>query len=162
VTFAEIVKSSKANKTWTADELKAITLKAPDHRRKVGHSLPQFDIPAKTDGTCKFGIDASVPGMLYGEMALPPVRFGATVKSVNDSAAKKVAGLLASSKPSWSTTRPARLLAGWLPSRRPQKDGTEGLFFVKDGDSAAAMEKAAKVIEAEYLTASISMRRWSR
>ena len=36
--------------------------------------------------------------------------------------------------------------------RRLQKDGTEGLLFVKDGDSAAAMEKAAKVIEAEYLT----------
>ena len=36
--------------------------------------------------------------------------------------------------------------------RRLQKEGTEGLLDVKDGDSAAAMEKAAKVIEAEYLT----------
>jgi isoquinoline 1-oxidoreductase len=37
-------------------------------------------------------------------------------------------------------------------ARRLQKDGTEGFLFVKDGDSAASMEKAAKVIEAEYLT----------
>ncbi len=37
-------------------------------------------------------------------------------------------------------------------SRRLQKEGTEGLLFVKDGDSAAAMEKAAKVIDVEYLT----------
>ena len=37
-------------------------------------------------------------------------------------------------------------------SRRLQKEGTEGLLYVKDGDSAAAMQKAAKVIEAEYLT----------
>ena len=37
-------------------------------------------------------------------------------------------------------------------SRRLQKEGTEGFLFVKDGDSAAAMEKAAKVIEGEYLT----------
>jgi isoquinoline 1-oxidoreductase subunit beta len=37
-------------------------------------------------------------------------------------------------------------------SRRLQKEGKEGFFFVKDGDAAAAMEKAAKVIEGEYLT----------
>ena len=37
-------------------------------------------------------------------------------------------------------------------SRRLQKEGKEGFLFVKDGDSAAAMEKAAKVIDVEYLT----------
>jgi isoquinoline 1-oxidoreductase len=37
-------------------------------------------------------------------------------------------------------------------SRRLQKEGKEGFLFVKDGDSAAALEKAAKVIDVEYLT----------
>jgi isoquinoline 1-oxidoreductase len=37
-------------------------------------------------------------------------------------------------------------------SRRLQKEGNQGFLFVKDGDSAGAMEKAAKVIDAEYLT----------
>ena len=32
--------------------------------------------------------------MLYGKLAIPPVRYGATVKSVDDSAAKKVLGFV--------------------------------------------------------------------
>jgi isoquinoline 1-oxidoreductase subunit beta len=184
LTFAEIVKSGKANKTWTPDELKAITLKTPDQRTKVGQSLPQLDIPSKTNGTCKYGIDAFVPGMLYGTLAIPPVRYGATVKSVDDSAAKKVPGFVkavvlddktatttgwvvavatsyegalkaaAALKIDWDKGPNAKVSDQTIidESRRLQKEGTEGLFYVKDGDSAAAMEKAAKVIEAEYLT----------
>jgi len=30
-----------------------------------------------------------LPGMVYGKIVMPPVRFGATVKSVDDSAAKR-------------------------------------------------------------------------
>jgi isoquinoline 1-oxidoreductase subunit beta len=184
LTFADIVRSGKANKTWTPDELKAITLKTPDQRTKVGQSLPQLDIPSKTNGTCKYGIDAFVPGMLYGTLAIPPVRYGATVKSVDDSAAKKVPGFVkavvlddkTATTTGWvvavatsyegAMKAAAALKIDWDKgpnanvsdqsiideSRRLQKEGTEGLFYVKDGDSAAAMEKAAKVIEAEYLT----------
>ena len=184
LTFAEIVRSGKANKTWTPDELKAITLKTPSQRTKVGQSLPQLDIPSKTSGTCKYGIDAFVPDMLYGTLAIPPVRYGATVKSVDDSAAKKVPGFVkavvlddkTATTTGWvvavatsyeSAKKAAEALKiDWDKgpnakvsdqsiideSRRLQKEGTEGLYFVKDGDSAAAMEKAAKVIEAEYLT----------
>src|ERR1700730_16810608 len=96
LTFAEIVKNGKANKTWSADELKAIKLKTPDQYTKIGQSLPQLDIPPKTNGSCKYGIDAFVPGMLYGKLALPPIRYGATVKSVDDGEAKKVLGFVQS------------------------------------------------------------------
>ncbi|HUZ31204.1 MAG TPA: molybdopterin cofactor-binding domain-containing protein [Xanthobacteraceae bacterium] len=182
--YADIVKSGKANKVWTADELKAITLKTADQRTKIGHSLQQLDIPSKTNGTCKYGIDAFVPGMLYGKLALPPIRYGATVKSVDDSAAKKIPGFVkavvvddkTATTTGWvvvvaTSYEAAKKAAQALKidwdkgphanvsnqsiideSRRLQKEGTEGLLFVKDGDSAAAMEKAAKVIEAEYLT----------
>jgi len=184
LTFGQIVQSGKANKTWTADELKAIKLKTPDQRTKVGQSLPQLDIPSKTNGTCKYGIDAFVPGMLYGTLAIPPVRYGATVKSVDDSAAKSVPGFVKAvvvddktgTTTGWvvavaSSYEGAKKAAAALKvdwdlgpnanvsdqsiideSRRLQKEGTEGILFVKDGDSAAAIEKAAKVIEAEYLT----------
>ena len=184
LSYAEIVKSGKANKVWTPDDLKAITLKTPDQRTKIGQSLPQLDIPPKTNGTCKYGIDAFVPGMLYGKLAIPPVRYGATVKSVDDSAAKKIPGFVKAvvvddktgTTTGWvvavaSSYEGAKKAAAALKidwdkgpnasvsnqsiideSRRLQKDGSEGLLYVKDGDSAAAMEKAAKVIEAEYLT----------
>ena len=184
LTYAQIVQSGKANKVWSPDELKAIQLKTPDQYTKIGQSLPQLDIPSKTNGTCKYGIDARVPGMLYGKLAIPPVRYGATVKSVDDSEAKKVPGFVKAvvvddktgTTSGWvvavaSTYEGAKNAAAALKidwdkgpnanvsdqsiideSRRLQKEGTEGFLFVKDGDSAAAMDKAAKVIEGEYLT----------
>ena len=184
LTFAQIVQGGKANKAWSADELKAIKLKTPDQYTKIGHSLPQLDIPSKTNGTCKYGIDAHVPGMLYGKLAIPPVRYGATARSVDDSEAKKVAGfvkaVIVEDKTATTTgwvvavatsyeaakKAAAALKVDWDKGpyanvsdqsiidelRRLQKEGTEGFLFVKDGDSAAAMAKAAKVIEGEYLT----------
>ncbi|PJG50775.1 xanthine dehydrogenase family protein molybdopterin-binding subunit [Bradyrhizobium forestalis] len=94
MTFAEIVKSGKATKAFTPDELKAIKLKTPDQYTMVGVSVPQLDIPSKTNGTAKYGIDVMLPGMVYGKVVTPPVRFGATVKSVDDSEAKKVPGFI--------------------------------------------------------------------
>ncbi|MGZ3321432.1 MAG: molybdopterin cofactor-binding domain-containing protein, partial [Xanthobacteraceae bacterium] len=83
MTFAEIVKSGKITKTFTPDELKAIKLKTPDQYTMIGISVPQLDIPSKTNGTAKYGIDTMLPGMVYGKIVTPPVRYGATVKSVD-------------------------------------------------------------------------------
>jgi isoquinoline 1-oxidoreductase beta subunit len=94
MTFAEIVKSGKITKTFTPDELKAIKLKTPDKYTMIGVSVPQLDIPSKTNGTAKYGIDVMLPGMVYGKIVTPPVRYGATVKSVDDSEAKKVPGFI--------------------------------------------------------------------
>jgi isoquinoline 1-oxidoreductase len=94
MSFANIVKSGKITKTFTPDELKAIKLKTPDQYTMVGVSVPQLDIPPKTNGTAKYGIDVMLPGMVYGKVVTPPVRFGATVKSVDDAAAKKVPGFI--------------------------------------------------------------------
>ena len=184
LTYAQIVQGGKANKVWSPDDLKAIQLKTPDQYTKIGQSLPQLDIPSKTNGTCKYGIDARVPGMLYGKLALPPVRYGAKVKSVDDSEAKKVPGFVKAvavedkteTTSGWvvavassyeaAKKAAAALKVDWDKGpyanvsdqsiidelRRLQKEGTEGFLFVKDGDSAAAMDKAAKVIEGEYLT----------
>ena len=94
MSFADIVKSGKITKTFTPDELKAIKLKSPDQYTLIGVSVPQLDIPSKTNGTAKYGIDVMLPGMVYGKVVTPPVRYGATVKSVDDSEAKKVPGFI--------------------------------------------------------------------
>ncbi|XIA65868.1 molybdopterin cofactor-binding domain-containing protein [Bradyrhizobium sp. TZ2] len=94
MSFADIVKSGKITKTFTPDELKAIKLKTPDQYTMVGVSVPQLDIPPKTNGTAKYGIDVMLPGMVYGKVITPPVRYGATVKAVDDAAAKKVPGFI--------------------------------------------------------------------
>src|SRR3954454_20946809 len=94
MSFADVVKSGKATKTFTPDELKAIKLKTPEQYTMIGVSVPQLDIPSKTNGTAKYGIDVMLPGMVYGSIVTPPVRYGATVKSIDDSAAKKVPGFI--------------------------------------------------------------------
>src|SRR5258708_3805333 len=94
VSYAKIVADGKASKVWTADELKAIKLKTPGQYTLVGQSVPQLDVPPKINGTAKYGIDATVPGMLYGKPVVPPVRYGAKVTAVDDTAAKKVKGFV--------------------------------------------------------------------
>jgi CO/xanthine dehydrogenase Mo-binding subunit len=184
MTFAEIVKSGKATKTFTPDELKAIKLKTPDQYTMIGVSVPQLDIPSKTNGTAKYGIDVMLPGMVYGAIVTPPVRFGATVKSVDDSAAKSVPGFIKAvalddktqTTSGWvvavaNTYANAKKAAAALKiaydggpnaklssqslldeARRLQGLDDSGQFFVKDGDPAAALGSAAKVLEAEYTT----------
>jgi CO/xanthine dehydrogenase Mo-binding subunit len=184
MTFADIVKSGKATKTFTPDELKALKLKTPDQYTMIGVSVPQIDIPSKTNGTAKYGIDVTLPGMVYGALVTPPVRYGATVKSVDDSAAKNVPGFIkavtlddktttttgwvvavantyanakkaaAALKVSYDGGPNAKLSSQSLfdEAKRLQGLGDSGEFFVKDGDPAAALGTAAKVMEAEYTT----------
>src|SRR5437870_2010627 len=184
MSFADIVKSGKITKTFTPDELKAIKLKTPDQYTMVGVSVPQLDIPPKVNGTAKYGIDVMLPGMAYGKVVTPPVRYGATVKSVDDSAAKKVPGFIKAvtlddktgSTTGWvvavaNTYANARKAADALKitydngpnaklssqslideAKRLQALDDSGQFFVKDGDTAAALGTAAKVLEAEYTT----------
>jgi len=61
--------SSRAGKRQNlyARRTQAIQLKTPDQYTKIGVSVPQLDIPSKTNGTAKYGIDVMLPGMVYGQ-----------------------------------------------------------------------------------------------
>lgn len=69
-----------------------VVLKQPRDFRIIGKQVPRLDLPAKANGTAMFGIDVQVPGMLVAVIARPPV-FGATVKSVNSTAALAIKGV---------------------------------------------------------------------
>jgi len=94
VSYGEIISKGKPSKVWTADELKAVTVKSFADYKVIGKSLPALDVPSKTNGTAKYGIDTFVKGMVYATLVTPPVRYGAKVKSVDDSGAKKVKGFI--------------------------------------------------------------------
>ena len=67
-------------------------LKRPEDFRLIGTPAKRLDAPAKLNGTAVYGIDFRPPGVKIATLAQSPV-FGGRVKSVDDAAAKTVAGV---------------------------------------------------------------------
>jgi isoquinoline 1-oxidoreductase beta subunit len=57
-----------------------LPLKPPGEYTIVGTSKPRFDIPAKVDGSARYGVDMRLPGMLYAAVRACPV-FGGSPAS---------------------------------------------------------------------------------
>ena len=153
MSFADIVKSGKITKTFTPDELKAIKLKTPDQYTMIGVSVPQLDIPPKVNGSAKYGIDVNLPGMVYGKVVTPPVRYGATVKSVDDSAAKKVPGFIKAvtlDDKTGSTTGWVVAVANTYANARKAADA---LKITYDGGPNAKLSSQSLLDEAKKLQA---------
>jgi isoquinoline 1-oxidoreductase subunit beta len=94
ISYGDIVKRGKLTKTYTPAEMDKLPIKPVAERRLVGKPVKALDIPAKTNGTALYGIDAKVAGMVYARPVMPPTRNSSKVNSVDDSAAKKVKGYL--------------------------------------------------------------------
>ena len=64
---------SSAAAAKTPDSRRDHPLKDPADFRCIGTSVPRVDIPAKINGSARFGIDVRLPGMLYAVVARCPV-----------------------------------------------------------------------------------------
>ena len=69
-----------------------IVLKDPKDFKIIGKSVKRIDTPAKVDGSAKYGIDVSLPGMKIAALAICPV-FGGKLKSVVEEKARSVKGV---------------------------------------------------------------------
>jgi isoquinoline 1-oxidoreductase beta subunit len=69
-----------------------VSFKNPDDYRYIGKPMDLIDGMAMTTGQAMYGIDTALPGMLHASIARPPV-VGGTIRSVDDSAALKIAGV---------------------------------------------------------------------
>jgi isoquinoline 1-oxidoreductase beta subunit len=96
ITYADIVRRGNLSRSYTADQLQQLPIKAPAERRLIGQRVQAIDIPSKTNGTGRYGIDAEIDGMVYARPKVPPTRNGSKVVSVDDSAAMNVKGYLRS------------------------------------------------------------------
>jgi isoquinoline 1-oxidoreductase subunit beta len=174
--YGEIVARTPITKTFSEDELKQITLKKPSEYRVVGQWIPRLDIPEKVTGKAKFGIDTFLPNMVYAKVVYPPVREGATRTAVDDSAAKRVKGyvatvtlpqLVAVVATSYETAVKARdaLKVTWDPGPNANvstesifakfaqaKDDPNAAAWHEQGDVKSAMTGAARRHEATYTT----------
>lgn len=70
-------------------------VKTPDQFKLIGSDkLHRKDNTGKTNGTAMFAMDVNLPGMIYAAIMRSP-KFGGTVVSFDDSAAKDVGGFIA-------------------------------------------------------------------
>ncbi len=79
----------------TLDAVEKPTIKTPDQFKLIGNEkLHRKDNHGKTTGTAIFAMDVNLPGMIYAAIMHSP-KFGGTVVSFDDSAAKDVGGFIA-------------------------------------------------------------------
>lgn len=68
-------------------------LKPASQYRLVGKGVPRVDVPAKTNGSARYGIDARVPGMAYATIVRGPLR-GSGPASSNAETVRKLPGIV--------------------------------------------------------------------
>jgi len=76
----------------TAPEIKPEELKKPSQFRLIGKDVMRVELPTKVNGSALYSIDVQVPGMIYGAVLRAPVE-GSSPENIDDSAARKVAGV---------------------------------------------------------------------
>jgi isoquinoline 1-oxidoreductase subunit beta len=147
-------------------------LKKPDQYRFIGRRLARLDVPLKINGSAKYGIDLDVPGMVQAAIIKCPV-FGGTVKSIDEGAITgrrgvqqvvKLKDAVAVVADRYFRARAALDAlpiewevgaAGATSSTQFRKEyldalDQKGVEARHDGNVDAAMQTAAKVIEATY------------
>lgn len=138
--------------------------------RLVAQELPRIDLPSKVDGSVNYAADIRLPDMVYASIAEGPIG-DATVKRIDEAAAKRVMGVLDVVKTDrwvavvatnwWAADRglaaaaPRFDVAGDLASDRQIAKRLEGAFddpgtrLSAVGDVAAAF-RGAQVLTQSY------------
>jgi isoquinoline 1-oxidoreductase beta subunit len=149
-------------------------LKAPEQWTLIGNAaLRRYDGPSKTNGTHPFTLDVKLPGMLTAVMIHPP-KFGAAAASFDAAAAKAMPGVVdvvqtprgvaVVAEHMWAalkardavtvqwdeTEAESRGTAEIMAEYRSLAAGTPAATALQEGDAAAALAGAAKVLEASF------------
>ena len=109
LSFASIVAKGDISRSFSEDELATMPVKLASQRTLIGKPVTALDVPAKTQGTAVYGLDAELPGMVYAHPLIPPTRYGSLIVSIDDSAAKGVPGYLQT----LTLRDPAAVIQGW-------------------------------------------------
>lgn len=109
VSFAEIVRKGDISRTFTEEELGALPLKPAAERTLIGKPAVAKDVAAKSSGEAVYGLDVELPGMVFAHPLIPPTRYGSTIRSIDDTAAKDIRGY----QQTLALTDPSDVLQGW-------------------------------------------------
>ncbi len=147
-------------------------LKSPKEFRLIGKRIPRLETPRKLDGSAVYGIDVKVPGALAATVARCPV-FGGRVKSFDTTRAKNVKGVrhvvgiesgiavVADAfwpaklgrdalDVTWDEGPNASVSSASIRRMFVEAAAESGPVARKEGDTAAALTGAARVLEVVY------------
>ncbi|MDR7308778.1 molybdopterin cofactor-binding domain-containing protein [Rhodoferax saidenbachensis] len=156
-----------------------VTLKDRKDWKLLGTPAPRVDIPAKTNGTARFGLDVRLPDMLFAAIRLAP-QLGGTVGSLDSKAALAMpgietlvplealggstAGFAVVGKTTWHARQAVQAVEvqwqaptnGALDTEKIEErlkaalQAEDGFAFYNKGDTKAAEAAAASSVEALY------------
>jgi isoquinoline 1-oxidoreductase beta subunit len=176
MSYGEVVKFAKVPET--PPQITEADLKQPAQFRLIGkEDIKRVDVPSKTDGSAKYGIDVRLPGMLYASVLEAPYD-GAKAAQVNSDDAMKVQGVkrvltlpfgvavIAETVHAANKGRRALKVkwdGGGNPNasfdsekalaeyaRNAKDPNAKAMTAFEKGDARAALSGAAKKMEAEY------------
>jgi isoquinoline 1-oxidoreductase subunit beta len=156
-----------------------VRLKDRKQWKLIGQPAQRVDLPAKIDGSARFGLDVRLPGMKYAVLRLCPMLGGAPGPVRAEQAlampgierlvrlpayAGSTAGFAIVGQSYWQARQAAQAVEvewrqrplGALDSRRAAQElqvavkQLEGQVFFSQGDAAAAEQQAARIVEAVY------------
>jgi isoquinoline 1-oxidoreductase subunit beta len=156
-----------------------VSLKARNSWTLIGKPAMRPDVPSKTDGTARFGIDVRLPGMLFASVRQAPM-LGGTVQSIDSKEALAMAGVVklvnlppvagstagfaVVGKTTWHTKQAAQAVRvqwahrveGALDTQKIDAElvaklqSESGFTFYDKGSADKAEASATRVIEALY------------
>jgi CO/xanthine dehydrogenase Mo-binding subunit len=97
VSYGELIGGKRFNVTLTGKNADTTTglarIKDVQQLKIVGQSPQRYDIPAKVDGSLKWAVDVTLPGMVHARNVKPPVA-GATLVSIDESSVRGIPGFV--------------------------------------------------------------------
>ena len=177
VTYGELVGGKRFNVTLTGGNINATTgvakVKPVHELTYAGQSLKRYDIPPKVDGSLKWAVGATVPGMVHARNVRPPVA-GARLVGIDESSVQGIPGFIkvvskgnyvavVCEREEQAIRAAGQLKLNWQgPSTAPFPSAENLYDYIRKatptlsskptivGDPDAALASAAKVLDAEY------------
>lgn len=166
-TFGELAAAAAGQQVPTTPRLKT-----PAEFTLIGHHVPRIDTREKSTGQAVYTIDIDLPGMLHAAVVHPP-KFGGQLRQMNAEAVRAVdgvvdviaipSGVAIVAQSYWAALKGREALrAEWRDDDAQQRGSdaiaaalraaidTDGAVAAARGDARAALDRAARVVEAEF------------
>ena len=180
VNYGDLIGGNRFNVTLTGDRINDTAgvagLKSVQDFKIVGQSMERYDVPPKVDGSVKWAVGVSLPGMVHARNVRPPV-VGATLVSIDESSVADIPGFVqvvsqgnyvavVCEEEQEAILAARRLQVTWQNPESAPLPGSENLFnYIRntepssltqtrtppvEGNPDEALAGAAQVVEAAY------------